>query len=255
MVNLSNTAGMTPPTNPQSNRDLVAVHSSDVHIDDIAPRPGAHDGLDMLSAVLTLSQKHQADVILLAGDTFESHRLPEALIERTAAVFASIQTPIVALPGNHDPAISEAVYHHRSLREIDHLHVLGVTCSDAVLLPDHDLEVWGRPHLDYEDMLPFERTRPRRTRWRIAMGHGHYESVPDLTRRPRPSWLISDAHLAATAADYIALGHWNRAAKVGHPVTAYYSGSPDYAKSVNVVRFGSDGEVLVAREPVPALRT
>ncbi len=245
---------MTPAIQVESDRDLIAVHSSDLHIDDVATRPDATDGLDMLAAVLAVSHKHQADIILLAGDTFESHRLPQALIERTAAVFASTQTPIVMLPGNHDPAISEAVYHHRALRELDHLHVPGVTCPDAVLLPDHDLEIWGRPHLDYDDMLPFERTQPRRTRWRIAIGHGHYESVPDLTRRPRPSWLISDAHLVATAADYIALGHWNRAAKVGHPVTAYYSRSPDYAQSVNVVRLCPNGDVLVAREPVPVLR-
>jgi DNA repair exonuclease SbcCD nuclease subunit len=241
---------MAPTINSKPDRDLVAVHSSDLHIDDIATRPGASDGLDMLAAVLTVSQKHRADVILLAGDTFESHRLPQTLIERTAAVLASTQTPIVLLPGNHDPAITEAVYHHRPLREIDNLHVLGVTCSDAVLLPNLDLEIWGRAHLDYGDMLPFEQARPRRTRWQIAMGHGHYEAAPDLTRRPRASWLISDAHLAATAADYIALGHWNRAAEVGHPVTAYYSGSPDYTRSVNVVRLRSNGEVQVRRGPI-----
>ena len=63
---------MTPRPTPQSDRDLVAVHSSDLHIDDVANRPGASDGLDMLTAVLAAGHRHQADVILLAGDTFES---------------------------------------------------------------------------------------------------------------------------------------------------------------------------------------
>jgi DNA repair exonuclease SbcCD nuclease subunit len=245
---------MTQRPSPQSDRDLVAVHSSDLHIDDVANRPGASDGLDMLTAVLAAGRRHHADVILLAGDTFESHRLPPALIERTAAILADSKLAIAILPGNHDPVIPEAVYHQRSLREIDNLHVLGVTCPDALLFSDLDLEIWGRPHLGYDDMLPFERVRPRRTRWQIAMGHGHYESAPDLTRHPRPSWLISDAHLASTAADYIALGHWNRAAKIGHPTTAYYSGSPDYAQSVNVVQLCQNGEVRVTREPVPLVR-
>jgi hypothetical protein len=70
--------------------------------------------------------------------------------------------------------------------------------------------------------------------------------VPDRTSRLRPSWLIGDDELAATGADYIALGHWNRAAKVGE-VAASYSGSPEYAGTVNVVRLLGGGNVEVAR--------
>jgi DNA repair exonuclease SbcCD nuclease subunit len=157
---------MRPSPSRHADRDLVAVHSSDLHIDDVTNRPGASDGLDMLSAVLTVGRRHQADVILLAGDTFESHRLPPALIERTAAILANSELAIAILPGNHDPVIPNAVYHQRSLREIDNLHVLGVTCPDALLFSHLDLEIWGRPHLGYGDMLPFERARPRPLRIR-----------------------------------------------------------------------------------------
>jgi hypothetical protein len=79
--------------------------------------------------------------------------------------------------------------------------------------------------------------------------------VPDRSTRLRPSWLIGDAELTATGADYVALGHWNRAAKVGS-VAAYYSGSPEYAGTVNVVRLSATAGVAVslvaldiAREP------
>ena len=65
---------------------------------------------------------------------------------------------------------------------------------------------------------------------------------------PRPSWLINDDEIAATGADYVALGHWNRAVKVSSgPVAAYYSGSPEYAGTVNVVRLTRSGQVLVER--------
>jgi hypothetical protein len=68
----------------------------------------------------------------------------------------------------------------------------------------------------------------------------------------RPSWLISNAEIEATGADYLALGHWNRAARVGAGVTvpAYYSGSPDLAKTVNLVRLLSNGTVEVTREAI-----
>jgi hypothetical protein len=77
--------------------------------------------------------------------------------------------------------------------------------------------------------------------------------VPDRTSRLRPSWLIGDDELVATGADYVALGHWNRAAKVG-TVAAYYSGSPEYAGTVNVVRLGADGKVAVTRAPLAIAR-
>jgi hypothetical protein len=110
------------------------------------------------------------------------------------------------------------------------------------------LEIWGRAHRDYGDMIPFERVRPRRTRWQIAAAHGHYVPVPDRSTRLRPSWLIGDDEIAATGADYVALGHWNRAVKVGNGgIAAYYSGSPEYAGTVNVVRLAPAGAVTVTR--------
>jgi hypothetical protein len=104
-------------------------------------------------------------------------------------------------------------------------------------------------------MIPFETVRARRSRWQVAMAHGHYVPQPDRSTRLRPSWLIGDAELAATGADYVALGHWNRPAKVGNgTVTAYYSGSPEYAGTVNVVRLRADGEVVVERTPLDIAR-
>jgi hypothetical protein len=47
------------------------------------------------------------------------------------------------------------------------------------------------------------------------------------------------------------LGHWNRAIKVGGGgVEAHYSGSPDFAQSVNLVRLKPSGEVAVTRAPL-----
>ena len=103
-------------------------------------------------------------------------------------------------------------------------------------------------------MIPFEQVRPRRTRWQIAAAHGHYVPILDRSTRLRPSWLIGDAEIAATGADYVALGHWNRAAKVGDGVAAYYSGSPEYAgmgeRSADPCRrCAARTELDIAREP------
>jgi len=161
---------------------------------------------------------------------------------------AAAALPVVILPGNHDPAVADSVYLRGRMARVPNLHVLGVTHDEAVLFSELGLEIWGRAHRDYSDMVPFERIRPRATRWQIAVGHGHYEPSPDRSTRLRPSWLIGDAEIAATGADYVALGHWNRAVKVGgHAPAAYYSGSPEYAGTINLVRLMQDGDVQVSR--------
>ena len=243
------------PAMPPLARDLTVVHSSDLHLDhDYTARLHGGDGTAGLAGVLAAARRIGADAVVLAGDTFDCHRLPTALLDRAADVIAAAALPVVLLPGNHDPAVDDAVYHHAALAEVENLHVLGITHDEAVVFSALDLEIWGRPHRDYGDMIPFERPRPRSTRWQIAVGHGHYVPVPDRTVRLRPSWLIGDDELAATGADYVALGHWNRAAKVGGALAAYYSGSPEYAGTINVVRLRANGEVAVTRAELDIAR-
>jgi DNA repair exonuclease SbcCD nuclease subunit len=230
-------------------REVVIVHSSDLHVDhDYTARLHGGDGTAGLACVLNAARGVGADVVLLVGDTFESHRLPQHVLDRTAAVIAAAGMPVVLLPGNHDPAIPEAVYRRGLLAELENLHVLGVTHEEAVEFPHLGLEIWGRAHRDYGDMAPFETIRPRRTRWQVAVAHGHYDPHFDRSIFPRPSWLISDEEIVATGADYVALGHWNRAVRVGNgAVAAYYSGSPEYAGTINVVRLSNPGQVAVTR--------
>jgi DNA repair exonuclease SbcCD nuclease subunit len=240
----------------QLTRDIVLVHSSDLHVDhDYTARLHGGDGTAGLACVLTAARELTADVVMLAGDTFDSHRVPQALIEQAAELIAAAALPVVLLPGNHDPAIAEAIYAGGALTEVTNLNVLGITHDEAVLFPELSLEVFGRAHRDYGDMVPLAIARPRTTRWLVAMAHGHYAPAPDRSSDARPSWLIGDDEIAATCADYVALGHWNRAAKVGNGVVpAYYSGSPEFAGTVNVVRLSDRAGVTVTRLPLDIAR-
>ncbi len=232
---------------PSATIDVIAVHSSDLHMDhEYTAKLHGGDGTAGLAALLRLAQGLHAHVVLLAGDTFDCHRLPVEFLDRAAHMISSARIPVVLLPGNHDPLVADCVYLRGALAETSNLHVLGAARDEFFLFPELGLEIWGRPHRDYCDMIPLEYPRPRSMRWQIAMAHGHYTPVPDRTSRLRPSWLLGDEELAATGADYIALGHWNRSAKVGR-VAAYYSGSPEYAGTVNVVRLAADGKVEVTR--------
>ncbi len=234
----------------RADADIVLVHSSDVHVDEgrIAV---AHDGDGAagLAAVLTAARALRADVVLLAGDTFEANQLSTALIDRAGGLLADAGMPVVILPGNHDPAMPDSVYVKGGYARIPNLAILGVTHDEAVAFAEFDLEIWGHAHRDYFDMPPLRGPRRRSTRWQVAIGHGHYEPPETRANPLRPSWVFGDEEIAATAADYLALGHWDRPVQVGDgAVPAYYSGSPDLARTVNLVRLTAAGEVVVTRE-------
>ena len=61
----------------------VIVHSSDLHLgtdDSFSDR----DSLAVLPKVLNAARETRADIVLLAGDTFDNHRQPGELLERAA---------------------------------------------------------------------------------------------------------------------------------------------------------------------------
>jgi hypothetical protein len=87
----------------------------------------------------------------------------------------------------------------------------------------------------------------------VALAHGHYEPPETRARPLRPSWVFGDEEIAATAADYLALGHWDRPAEVGNgTVPAFYSGSPELARTINLIRLDAAGAAIVTRAPLVA---
>jgi DNA repair exonuclease SbcCD nuclease subunit len=232
--------------------EVTLVHSSDLHVDDgrIAAQHGG-DGTGGLKAVLAYARSVTADVVLLAGDTFDNHMVTAATIERAAQLLAEAGVPVVLLPGNHDPVTADSVFVRGGYGAIPGLRILGLSDGGSINFAEHQLEIWGNAHRDYHDMAPLKDPRPRTTRWQVAMGHGHYEPPETFSNPLRPSWLISNEAIDATGADYVALGHWDRPAQVGSGIVpAYYSGSPEWAKTVNLVRFTKTGDVIVTREPL-----
>ncbi len=233
--------------------EAVIVHSSDLHlgVDDSFSNS---DSLAVLPKVLATATALAADVVLLAGDTFDNHRQPLELLERAAQIMSDYRSPVVILPGNHDPLTPDSVYRRGGLAQIPNVRILGLNVDQAIIFSEFELEIWGRAHFDYSDMSPLADPKPRSTRWQVAAAHGHYVDAVRDPNRLIGSWLIHREELLATGSDYIALGHWNQATPVGNgEVSAYYSGSPEYAGTVNVVRLRQHGKVEVSQAPLNGL--
>lgn len=218
---------------------ILLAHSSDLHLaSDYRPEAD----LVRLQSVLDAAKQAGADALLLAGDIFDHNRVKLELIDRVGRAIDDAGLPVIILPGNHDCLAAGSVYRRGGLGEVPNVEVLGITVNETAELPDLDLEVWGRPHLDHVDMSPLADPRPRGpARWSIAMAHGHFvRGSQDLHR----SWLIHEEDLEQLQTDYLALGHWDLATQIGNgTLPAYYSGSPDLAKTINLVRLGEMVEV------------
>ncbi|MCI0883770.1 MAG: metallophosphoesterase [Chloroflexi bacterium] len=223
--------------------DLLAVHTSDLHIDGRFA-----DEFHPLCRVLETAKTLEADLILLAGDIFDHNRVPLAQIDAVARMLGDSGAQIVVLPGNHDPITADSVYRRGGLADVPNVHVLGVSSEDRFVWAERDLEVWGRAHFDYENMSPLRDAPPLAAGRRIAVGHGHWLKTEEDAHR---GWLITDEDIASTGAAYVALGHWPQAGPAGDGrVPAYYCGSPDLAATVNAVRLRADGGVDVERVPL-----
>jgi len=233
-----------------SRAEIVIVHSSDLHLgtDDSFSHA---DRLAILPRVLGKAAEINADIVLLAGDSFDNHRQPEKVLERAAQILRDYAKPVVVLPGNHDPLTPDSVYRRGGLASIPNVSILGLHVEETVSFSELDLGIWGKAHVDYTDMSPLANPGERAMRWHIAAAHGHYVDAARDPNRLIGSWLIHPEELHATDADYIALGHWNQATQVGdETINAYYSGSPEYSGTVNVVRMRENGQIEVCATPL-----
>ena len=87
----------------------------------------------------------------------------------------------------------------------------------------------------------------RGARWHVVVAHGHWYKGPSDAHR---GWLIRDEDITATRADYVALGHWDLPQPAGDgTIPAYYSGSPELARTINIVSL-SDTGTTVERRPL-----
>jgi DNA repair exonuclease SbcCD nuclease subunit len=228
-----------------SREEIVIVHSSDLHLgtDDSF---STTDRLQNLPKVLDAAAAINADIVILAGDSFDNHRQPEALLQRASQMLRDYGRRVVILPGNHDPLTPDSVYRRGGLANVRNVSIIGLNVDETVTFDDLDLGIWGKAHVDYADMSPLASPGARSLRWHIVAAHGHYVDEARDPNRLLGSWLIHREELDATDADYVALGHWNQATRVGDENKhAYYSGSPEYTGTVNVIRLQASGTVQV----------
>lgn len=233
---------------------LVRVlHTSDIHLG--APHLGESGvasasvfndrARHALRRLVEASSQADIDLIIIAGDLFDSNRVDAETIEFTFRQLDATRIPVVILPGNHDCLVPGCVYSQVLSRLSSNVHVLTVAEGETMSFPELDLCVWGKPITSYTDDVRPMKDVPSRgmERWHIAVAHGFYN---DAQQSQVYGLQIDEGEILESGQDYVALGHSPSFRCISDgPVKAYYSGSASEANTAAIVDLSEDDGVHV----------
>jgi DNA repair protein SbcD/Mre11 len=219
------------------------LHMADVHLgarhDDLGPAAAAQRERQFAAfqRAVELAISDKAELVLIAGDLFDSNSQPRRSVERAAAELSKLverHVPLVIIPGTHDCYEPGSIY-----RVFDVPALAGARpgSDDVVVLTDErrhvtfaqlDITVhaWvaATKHITGSPLAGFSAAAAGDgAKWQVGVIHGSFASVTD-----RDDVVFSEQEVAASGLDYLALGHWHsfREGRAKGTVWAY-SGAPE----------------------------
>lgn len=182
------------------------VQSGDFHLD--SPL-SSHKGnfreqrreelLQSVGSLVAHAAREKADLLLLAGDIFDSARVRKSTVDYLSRVFSQFQGPVFISPGNHDPYEPQSPYARAELPG----NVKVFSDYEEVFLPELGVVICGagfRNPVVSRSLLSGIRA-PQFDGVRILVMHG------DVSGSENPYNPIRPAEIAESGFDYAALGH------------------------------------------------
>ena len=124
------------------------LHAADLHLDApfsaLSPEQAAARRQEQRALLTDLAEAANAqdcDVVLLAGDLFDSSSASEQTLLALRRALASIHAPVFISPGNHDCLLPGSAYLTESWPE--NVHIFKTDTIEAVELPEKNLRVYG----------------------------------------------------------------------------------------------------------------
>ena len=187
---------------------LKFIHAADWHLD------SAFGALDAARAArrrrecrelpMRLAEyvrSHGIDLVLLAGDLFDTDRAYRDTTETLSAAFAGMEVPVLIAPGNHDCFAPGSLWDTTIWP--DNVHIFRDSRMTAVDFPQWNLTVHGAAFTGHEcwESLLSGFAAPDNGRIHVGLMHGEVEAAES---RYNP---ICRQDIAASGLAYLALGH------------------------------------------------
>lgn len=223
---------------------LRLLHTADVHLGarhaDLGEQAAAQRERQFAAfkATIDLAIAEKVDVVLIAGDLFDSNSQPKRSVERVAAELKRLSEKkirTVIIPGTHDVYDRSSVYRAHDIAAMsamaagdDLVTVLTserpdvhLAACDAVI----HTRVFDTKRAPQNPLADLRVAADKRATWRIGLLHAAV-AIPGKTDGDEV--VVTKEEIAATGLDYLALGHWHSTQRgTAGAVTYAYSGAPE----------------------------
>ncbi len=174
-----------------------------------------------------LATQHHVDLVLVAGDVFETQTVAGRTIHRLANAMAGFAGPWVLIPGNHDASLAESVWTHAARLKAFPANVHICLQPQPLLLESIGAVVLPAPltqrhtYADLTEWFATADTPPAMAR--IGLAHGCVQGIlAEEIDSPNP---IAAGRAEQARLDYLALGDWHGARQID--ARTWYSGTPE----------------------------
>ena len=203
---------------------MKLLHAADLHLDSAfagLPEEKAalcrQESRDILRRMVDWANDHEADVMLLAGDLFDSDRLYSQTARTLALTLGRFRGRIFLAPGNHDFYAPGSGY--SAVEWPENVHIFTSRTPQTVLLPEWNASVTGTAFTTAEEWEPFAGAAFAGSEAAVRLGVVHGE----VTRGESKYRAISPAEIGKTDLTYLALGHVHRYGGVQRAGTTAYA--------------------------------
>ena len=187
------------------------LHAADLHLDApfsaLSPEQAAERRQEqraLLQELADAANAHACDIVLLAGDLFDSVHASEQTLQALCRALGAIRAPVFISPGNHDCLLPGSAY--LTQRWPENVHIFRTPSIAAVELPEKGLRVYGAgfPAREQPPVLNgFHAEQDGRINLMVLHG--------DAQNAGSPYNAVSPAQIAASGLSYLALGHIHQA--------------------------------------------
>lgn len=213
---------------------IKLLHTGDLHLD--APfiflgekgRDQRQQLLVTLDKIIEQAIVEKIDLVLIAGDLFDSNNPSYDTIDRVISSFKILEEaniPICLIPGCHDCYNSKSVYRLYSFEEaVSNLTIFTDKITQKVF-PGLDLTVHGQATFrsGAGQTLNENLTRNSNTKFHIALIHGTFGDPGNLKEGSLATKQINENDM-----NYVAMGHSHSFARYSkNAMKAFFCGSPE----------------------------
>lgn len=188
--------------------DMVRIlHAADFHLDSAYGALTAEQAVqrrresrENLTRLVDYANDHQAELMLLSGDLFDSEAVFAQTGELLAAELERFAGEVVIAPGNHDYYSERSAY--ARIMWPKNVHIFRHTAMESVSFPQYGCVVHGAAFVgEAAEELPLAHIAPSDGWLHLGVLHGETGSK-DSRYRP-----ISVQQIAESGLAYLALGH------------------------------------------------